>query len=168
MLTSESKSKTASKSPNVENQKKAVRLKIEASNVEESIQKRLLRGMKESMGILGPEASALEAATEMGEDFITELKLNHKVDLTAFLKLNARPDHIENIDEEFVDAKNDSEEDEDEANFFDTHEDTESLKREENKVKEQQLKELNAVKKKIQTIGSKRSALRLNLVSGFS
>lgn len=121
--------------------------------------------MKESMGLIGVEASALEVAHDLGDEFINELNLVYKVDLTSWLKLDPSRSNQDELDDP-VDENSDD--DEDESNFFDTYEDTESLKREEAKLKEMQMKELNAVRKKILDIGSKKSALRLSLVSwGF-
>lgn len=180
----------------LKHQIRTLRLKIEINNVEESIQKRLLRTMKESMGLLGPDAAAVDALNELGEEFVTELKLVYKVDLTSWLRPK-EPQQLQQVptemdgdlrdDEELVDTvdlpgetrrdedfyardddldnNDDDDDDDDEANFFDTHEDADSLKREEENLKEMKMRELKAVKQKILDIGSKKSAIRLSLVT---
>lgn len=98
----------------LKHQIRTLRLKIEINNVEESIQKRLLRTMKESMGLLGPDAAAVDALNELGEEFVTELKLVYKVDLTSWLRPKEPAQQLQQVptemdgdlrdDEELVDT----------------------------------------------------------------
>lgn len=152
-----------------EYQMKIIRLKLQINNEEESIQKRLLNNLKETIGMNSREAVVLEAAGDFGDEFIMELKMVYKVDLEYYLKSEAREGKDAEEDEAKVnDDYDDGDDDiEDESKFFDAYEDTESIKKEEDRLKQIKVGEMNAIKKKILAIGSKKSSLRLNLVKSI-
>lgn len=146
---------------------KLIRLKLEINNEEEAVQKRLLQTLKQSFTQIRPDSSVLEAASEFGDEFITELKIVYKVDLDDYLKTEVAASEAANLGDFDAVEKDDDEDDDDESNFFDAYEDTESIREAEAKARNIELEKINEVKKKILAIGSKKSALRLSLVKAI-
>lgn len=146
---------------------KLIRLKLEINSEEEAVQKRLLQTLKQSFTQIRPDSGVLEAASEFGDEFITELKIVYKVDLDDYLKTEVASSEAANLGDFDAVEKDDDDDDDDESNFFDAYEDTESIREAEAKARNIELEKINEVKKKILAIGSKKSALRLSLVKAI-
>lgn len=165
--TTQQQQEESAKKQQSNHQIKLIRLKLEINSEEEAIQKRLLQTLKQSLTQIRPDSGVLEAASEFGDEFITELKLVYKVDLDDYLKTEFAASEAANLGDFDAVEKDDDDDDDDESNFFDAYEDTESIREAEAKARNIELEKINEVKKKILAIGSKKSALRLSLVKAI-
>jgi hypothetical protein len=165
--TTQQQQEESAKKQQSNHQIKLIRLKLEINSEEEAVQKRLLQTLKQSLTQIRPDSGVLEAASEFGDEFITELKLVYKVDLNDYLKTEFAASEAANLGDFDAVEKDDDDDDDDESNFFDAYEDTESIREAEAKARNIELEKINEVKKKILAIGSKKSALRLSLVKAI-
>lgn len=137
---------------------KIIKLKLEINNQEESIQKKILNKLKEDFNGPTKNVQLEELARDLGCEYLNDLKLKFNVDVLFILKENASK-------EQELFQKDENSDDEDESNFFDTHEDPQSILDEEAKEKQIKINEIKLIKNKILEISSNKSSLRLTLVN---
>lgn len=136
-----------------------VKQKLKIHNNEEILLKKSLNEIKnENKKSVSFEVFNL--AKDLGSEYLVELKDKFKIEVNNFLV--EKKEDISRIVE-----SSESEDDylSEETKFFDTYDTTEKLNEEVNRENNEKAKKINEIKKKILTIGSKKSSLRLALVN---
>lgn len=156
-------------------QMKMIKLKLQINNEHEIELKKLLNIFKESDSN-DTQANEKQLKTtiinQLGNEFINELKDKFKININyCFNRRENILVNMEGLNHYFEDLNEEDESDEDyldeDSKFHDAYEDPESIIEEEQRQKQLKLNEINKIKKKILSIGSKKSALRLSLVFYF-
>lgn len=137
---------------------KMLNQKLKIHNNEEILLKKSLNEIRnENKDNVSNEVYNL--ARDLGPQYLDELKEKFKIDINKFL--------IEKKEEIACIVESSESEDDylsEKTKFFDTYETTDKLNEEVNREKNEKTKKINEIKKKMLTIGSKKSSLRLALV----
>lgn len=138
---------------------KIIKKKLKTYSQEEIFLKKLLNKTK-SENNNSVHSDVYNLAKDLGQQYMDELKEKFKIDTSIFL--SEKKEDVPNIDE-----SSDSEDDylSENTKFFDAYESPDKLFEEENKEKNEKIKKISEIKKKILNIGSKKSSLRLALVN---
>lgn len=146
-----------------ENLAKIIQTKLLLYNEEENFLKKKLNDIKYNVEL--KNFNMMEFLKSYDDQLIIDLKEHLEANLTIDFKneyLYNRYNEFGDFDECNVD-ENENDDDSDEM-FFDAHEDKEGILDEEKKEKQMLNNKMSLLKKKILSISSKKSSLRLNLV----
>lgn len=151
----------------IDNQKDILRLKLQLCNLEEKLLKEELDKYKrenQPTNATDPNIKYYglkQVLLDLGDEYLQEVRDKYKLDFE--LILNHQSDEVKNNE-----IDNDDDDDDylnEDSKFFDTYQDTESMLEEEARARQLVIDHMNQIKKKILTVSSKRSALRLTLVT---
>lgn len=140
---------------------KKLKQKLHIYNEEESLLKKSLNEVKGELEISFP-TEVVELATQIGKEYFEDLKEKFNIDSSKLLVEKPQ------VEEKIVLSETSESDDDDylgdDTKFYDAYESPDKLNEEENKAKMEKVNKINAIKKKILNIGSKKSSLRLALV----
>lgn len=140
-----------------------INLKLQLNTEEELVLKRKLNKLNENETVILMKETQLKSLLNESVSSYTDFKIEEIKEIIAKIDLNNMREKND-IDIEDYELEYDDDEDDDDTEFYDAYDDPLVMIQEEAKEKQLKQNRINAIKKKIIDIGSKKSALRISLV----